>query len=141
MNAFDLRRFVDAQEPVFSSACAELRSGRKRSHWMWFIFPQIKGLGHSAMAAHYGIASRQEAAAYLDDPILGPRLVECTRIVNALTGRTLHEIFGHPDDLKFRSSMTLFAAVAPEPSVFREALEKYCEGEADPSTLALLDRV
>ena len=121
---FDLERFATAQDPVYEQVCAELRSGRKRSHWMSFIFPQIQGLGHSAMAEKYAIASREEAAAYLDRPVLGARLRECTGLVNRIEGRSIGEIFGYPDDLKFRSSMTLFASVASD-DIFKRALEKY----------------
>jgi uncharacterized protein (DUF1810 family) len=131
----DLRRFVEAQDPVYEQVLAELRAGRKRTHWMWFIFPQLRGLGSSAMAERYGIASRQEAEEYLRHPVLGPRLIECTRLVNAIEGRTIDEIFGYPDDLKFRSSMTLFAAVAVGQTEFQRALEKYFNGERDPLTL------
>ena len=133
-----LQRFVDAQDPVYERACSELRAGRKTSHWMWFVFPQLRGLGHSQMATTYGIASRAEAEAYLKHPVLGPRLRECTRIVNAVEGRSVGEIFGYPDDLKFRSSMTLFASVAQEEPIFKDALEKYFDGEPDPRTLQLL---
>ncbi len=134
----DLRRFVDAQERVIDQVTAELRAGRKRSHWMWFVFPQIAGLGFSAMAERYAIHSRAEAIAYLAHPVLGPRLVECTSLVNAVDGPSLNAILGSPDDLKFRSSMTLFAAVATDPSPFEAALKKYCGGERDARTLALL---
>jgi uncharacterized protein (DUF1810 family) len=137
---YELVRFVDAQERVYDQACKELRKGRKRSHWMWFVFPQVAGLGRSFMARRYEIGSLDEARAYLSHPILGPRLVECTDIVNAIEGKTLYEIFGTPDDLKFRSSMTLFAMAAPDTQVFRAALEKYCSGEEDPLTLAQLRR-
>lgn len=136
---FDLQRFVDAQNPVYEEVCAELRSGRKRGHWIWFIFPQLRGLGHSALANAFGIASRQEATAYLDQPILGPRLRECTRLVNLVEGRTIDQIFGFPDDLKFRSSMTLFASVASDSRIFKDALEKYFGGEPDPLTVERLD--
>ncbi len=135
---FDLQRFVNAQDPVYVTVCSELRAGQKRSHWMWFIFPQLRGLGHSAMADAFGIASRQEAAAYLDHPVLGPRLLECTRLVNLVNGRSISQLLGYPDDLKFRSSMTLFANVAPDGRVFKDALEKYFGGEPDPLTLERL---
>lgn len=131
----DLQRFVDAQNPVFAQVCAELRRGRKTGHWMWFVFPQLRGLGFSAMANRYAIASRAEAAAYLDHPVLGPRLRLCTRLVTEVQGRTIGEIFGHPDDLKFRSSMTLFDKAAPEEPLFCTALDKYCGGTSDPATL------
>src|SRR5690242_19627288 len=108
-DSYNLERFLTAQNPIFEEACAELRKGCKESHWMWFVFPQLRGLGHSSMADRYAIASREEAAAYLAHPILGPRLRECTRLVNQVEGRSIEQIFGYPDDLKFRSSMTLFA--------------------------------
>jgi uncharacterized protein (DUF1810 family) len=135
---YDLDRFVQAQDRVLPAVRRELAEGRKRTHWMWFVFPQLRGLGHSPTALHYGIASLAEAEAYLAHPLLGPRLEECTALVNAVAGRTLHEIFGSPDDMKFHSSMTLFAAARPGASVFRTALEKYCGGEADQRTLELL---
>lgn len=139
-DTFDLERFVAAQAPAFATALAELRAGRKRGHWMWFVFPQLRGLGQSAMAQRYGVASLAEARAYLAHPLLGPRLVACTRAVLAVEGRSLHAIFGSPDDLKFRSSMTLFALAADEDdSVFRQALERHCDGHADERTLALLE--
>jgi uncharacterized protein (DUF1810 family) len=145
-NPFDLQRFVDAQAPIYEQVVAELRAGRKRTHWMWFVFPQIAGLGHSAMAQRYAIASLAEAKAYLAHPVLGQRLRNCTALVNAVPGRAIGEIFGHPDDLKFHSSMTLFArAAADERSsrnwlfgdgVFEAALKKYFGGKADDLTLA-----
>jgi uncharacterized protein (DUF1810 family) len=134
---FDLKRFVDAQAPVYQRVAAELRQGRKQSHWMWFIFPQLAGLGHSPMAQRFAIASREEAIAYLEHGILGPRLRECTVLVNAVEGKTSREILGSPDDLKFRSSMTLFGAVSSDPQ-FSAALDKYYGGEADRRTLELL---
>jgi uncharacterized protein (DUF1810 family) len=134
--AYDLQRFVEAQQSVFDTVCAELRAGRKRSHWMWFIFPQIEGLGSSAMAQRYAIASLEEAKAYLAHPILGPRLRECSRLVADVDGRKVEEIFGYPDDMKFRSSMTLFAQATAENEVFVECLRKYFDGEGDPATLA-----
>lgn len=136
---FDLQRFVTAQDAVYEQACAELRRGRKEGHWIWFIFPQMRGLGSSAMANAFGIASREEAAAYLKHAALGPRLRECTRLVNAVKGRGIERIFGYPDDLKFRSSMTLFASVASDKQVFEDALRKYFGGEMDPLTLEKLD--
>ncbi len=135
---YDLQRFVDAQDPIFRQVHAELRDGRKTSHWMWFIFPQIFGLGQSAMAKKFAISSRAEAAAYLRHPILGPRLRECTQLVNRIEGRTAKEIFGEPDDLKFRSSMTLFAAATPANDIYETALRKYFGGVGDPMTLAKL---
>jgi uncharacterized protein (DUF1810 family) len=135
---FDLQRFIDAQDPVYGRVLAELRRGEKTSHWMWFIFPQLRGLGHSPMAETYGISSRDEAEAYLQHPILGARLKECTAIVNGIEGYSLEEIFGYPDDLKFKSCMTLFAVAAPDERVFHEALEKYCDGKLDERTVELL---
>jgi len=135
---FHLQRFVDAQEDIFDEVCAELRNGRKQSHWMWFIFPQIKGLGSSSTAQYYAIFSKAEAEAYLLHPVLGPRLRECTRLVNQIEGRSLRQIFGTPDDLKFRSSMTLFALATPDNQLFLEALQKYCAGQFDRLTLELL---
>jgi len=117
---------------------AELRAGRKQGHWMWYVFPQMKGLGHSSMASRFGISSREEAQAYLEHPILGARLRECTRLVNQVEGRSVDEIFGYPDDLKLRSSMTLFAQAAPGDSVFAEAVRKYFGGRFDPLTLQRL---
>jgi uncharacterized protein (DUF1810 family) len=134
---FDLERFVDAQAPVYARVLSELRRGRKQSHWMWFIFPQFAGLGLSAMAQRFALSSREEAVAYLGHKVLGQRLLECTVLVNAVEGRTIHDIFGSPDDLKFHSSMTLFAAVSPEPE-FAEALAKFYGGTPDRKTLALL---
>jgi uncharacterized protein (DUF1810 family) len=132
---FELQRFVDAQKSVYDSVCAELRSGQKQGHWMWFIFPQLRGLGSTAMATRFGISSRNEAEVYLSHPVLGPRLEECTRLVNLIEGRSTEQIFGHPDDLKFRSSMTLFRIVAEDNRIFNYALEKYFDGEPDPLTL------
>jgi uncharacterized protein (DUF1810 family) len=138
---FDLQRFVDAQHPVYAAVLSELRSGRKRTHWMWFIFPQISGLGHSATAQAFGLSSLEEAAAYLAHPTLGPRLRDCAALVAGLDGRSIEEIFGHPDDLKFRSSMTLFAQVAPHEPIFAACLEKYFGGQRDPQTMARLSRI
>ncbi|RZA36905.1 MAG: DUF1810 domain-containing protein [Lysobacteraceae bacterium] len=135
---FDLARFVRAQEPVYTTVLAELRAGHKRSHWMWFIFPQIAGLGHSEMAQRYAIAGADEAAAYLAHPVLGKRLRECAGIVAALDSDSAGEIFGHPDDLKFRSSMSLFADVAPDEAVFQACIDKFFDGEPDQATLARL---
>jgi uncharacterized protein (DUF1810 family) len=132
---FDLQRFVTAQNPVYDGVCAELRNGQKQGHWMWFIFPQLRGLGSSPTATKFGLSSRQEAEAFLKHPVLGPRLEECTRLVNHVEGRSIEQIFGYPDDLKFRSSMTLFRIVAANNQIFNYALEKYFEGEADPLTL------
>jgi uncharacterized protein (DUF1810 family) len=135
---FDLERFVDAQASVYARALNELRAGRKESHWMWFIFPQIAGLGASAMAQRYAISSLNEAAAYLRHPVLGPRLMECANVMLETQGRTAREILGPIDEMKFRSSMTLFAWAAPGESLFAECLTKYFGGEADPATLAKL---
>ncbi|MGA8358711.1 MAG: DUF1810 domain-containing protein [Xanthobacteraceae bacterium] len=135
---FDLNRFVDAQASVYQRVLTELRGGRKASHWMWFIFPQIKGLGSSPMAKKYAIASRAEAQAYLDHPVLGSRLRECARLVTAVPDRSVEEILGYPDNLKFRSSMTLFAAVAADTKDFTDALDKFYGGKADPATLERL---
>jgi len=135
---YDLNRFVVAQERVYESVRAELRAGRKTSHWMWFVFPQIAGLGFSPTAQFYAIASLAEAKAYLAHPILGPRLRQCASLVLEIEGRSLLEIFGQPDNLKFRSSMTLFARAAPEEMVFAQNLRKYCGGEEDAATVAQL---
>ena len=138
-NPFDLQRFVNAQEPVFTTVLEELRDGRKRSHWMWFIFPQLRGLGRSVTAEFYGIASLDEARAYLAHPTLGLRLEEATRAVLAIQGRTVHAIFGSPDDLKFHSSMTLFALAAEETAtLYREALARCFDGRMDTATLTSL---
>ena len=132
---YDLERFVDAQQRVYDDVLVELRAGRKRSHWMWFVFPQIEGLGGSAMAVKYAIASLEAAREYLLHPVLGHRLRECTRLVLDIDGRPLVDIFGATDALKFRSSMTLFACAAPDEPLFREALRKYCDSVQDPLTL------
>ena len=134
---FDLTRFVDAQETVYGNVVAELSRGRKQSHWMWFIFPQIAGLGFRAMAQRYAIGSREEAIAYLAQPTLGPRLLECTRLVLAVEGKSIHDIFGSPDDVKFRSSMTLFGAVSND-AIFDAAIAKYFSGDKDLATLDIL---
>ena len=135
---FDLKRFVDAQAPVYSEVLDELRAGRKRSHWMWFVFPQLLGLGSSPMAARYGITSLHEARAYLHHELLGPRLRECTQLVNQVQDRSIAEIFGSSDDLKLCSSMTLFALAADDNHDFVELLDKYYRGQRDPLTLAQL---
>jgi uncharacterized protein (DUF1810 family) len=135
----DLQRFVDAQAPVYQRVLAELRRGQKQSHWMWFIFPQLAGLGHSPMARRFAIASREEAVAYLDDGVLGPRLRECTALVNAIEGKTIREILGSPDELKFCSSMTLFSAVSPDRE-FTAAIARFYGGTPDQKTLQLLGR-
>jgi uncharacterized protein (DUF1810 family) len=134
----DLERFLAAQRPVYDAVVSELRAGTKRSHWMWFVFPQLRGLGSSPTSEHFGLASREEAAAYAAHPLLGGRLRECTDLVLAVDGRTAHQIFGYPDDLKFRSSMTLFGAAVPDEPRFPAALEKYYEGVPDARTLAAL---
>ena len=133
-----LERFVLAQQPVYAQVLAELRDGRKRSHWMWFVFPQLRGLGHSAMAQRYGIASRDEAEAYWRHALLGSRLFECVGEVLALDATTAHAVFGSPDDLKWRSCLTLFEAVAPRAAVFGTALSRFYDGERDARTLQLL---
>jgi uncharacterized protein (DUF1810 family) len=138
-NASDLERFVTAQAAVFDTALAELTAGRKRSHWMWFIFPQLRGLGHSPTAQFYGIGALREAQSYYAHKLLGPRLIQCTQSVLESQAPSLHAIFGSPDDLKFRSSMTLFEAAAPEQPVFGQALRGWCDGERDRRTLELLD--
>lgn len=135
---FDLNRFVTAQAPVYGQVVGELRDGRKRSHWMWFVFPQLRGLGGSAIAIRYGIASLAEARAYLGHDLLGPRLRECTDLVNRVEGRSVGQIFGSPDDLKLCSSMTLFALAADDDRDFTALLDKYYGGERDPLTLARL---
>ncbi len=133
---FHLQRFVDAQASTYTQARAELAAGEKRSHWMWFIFPQIQGLGFSSMAQRYAITDLAEAKAYLAHPVLGPRLRECTALVNAINNRTLDQVFGYPDDLKFHSSVTLFAEVENAPdSVFKQAIAKYFDGRPDRKTL------
>ena len=136
---FDLARFVRAQQGDYDRALAELRAGSKRTHWMWYIFPQLAGLGRSAMAQRYAISGLPEAQAYLRHDVLGPRLIECATTVRDLEGRTAHEIFGAPDDLKLRSCATLFAQVSPDP-VFAALIQKYFDGDADPETLRLLPR-
>ncbi|NIX77955.1 DUF1810 domain-containing protein [Microvirga terricola] len=136
---FDLDRFVRAQAPVYGRVVAELEEGLKRTHWMWFVFPQIEGLGHSPMAQKYAIGSLDEARAYLDHPVLGPRLVACTDLVMRCDGIPLHTIFGSPDDRKFHSSMTLFALASPGQSAFHSALDRYFEGRMDPRTLSILN--
>jgi uncharacterized protein (DUF1810 family) len=137
---YDLTRYVAAQQQVFERVCTELAAGRKQTHWMWFIFPQLRGLGSSPMAERYGIGSLAEAGAYLAHPLLGARLRRCTQLVNMVEGRSVEAIFGYPDDLKFRSCMTLFAlaSAAPEDRVFDEALARYFAGEGDPLTRKLL---
>ena len=134
----DLGRFLKAQDAEYDRALAEIREGRKRSHWMWYVFPQFDGLGFSSMSKIYAIKSVEEAAAYLAHPILGPRLVEIAEAALAVEGRSAEEIFGSPDDLKLKSSATLFARVSPEGSAFHRLLDKYFGGEADERTLRLI---
>ena len=137
---FNLQRFVSAQEGVYSDVLAELQSGQKRTHWMWFIFPQLDGLGYSATSKHYAIKSISEAQHYLNHPVLGPRLIECAEAVLAVKGRSASAIFGSPDDMKLKSSMTLFAAVAPPQSVFVRVLDVYFSGKQDSKTLSLMEQ-
>ena len=134
---FDLGRFVTAQDRVYETVLAELRAGAKRSHWIWFVFPQLRGLGRSSTAEHYGITSADEAVAYLAHPLLGRRLRECAALLSTHADRSATEILGYPDDLKVRSSMTLFARVGQDP-VFREVLDTFYDGADDPATLDLL---
>ena len=136
---YELERFVEAQQPIYADVIEELQSGRKRSHWMWFIFPQIKGLGRSGMAMHYAIASKDEAAAYLAHPVLGARLKQCAQLVMAIEGKGLNDIFGSPDDLKFHSSMSLFAIVAGPSSIFQACLKKFCGNQLDHATVRLVE--
>ncbi|HEY2356269.1 MAG TPA: DUF1810 domain-containing protein [Phenylobacterium sp.] len=141
---YDLDRFVEAQDArtgastVYGQALAELRAGAKRSHWMWFVLPQVSGLGSSFMAQKYAIGSREEAGAYLAHPVLGPRLMACVAAVQAVEGRSAHEIFGSPDDMKFRSCLTLFAHAMPENAAFKVALAKYYGGAFDPGSMQIL---
>ena len=135
---FDLKRFVDAQQPVYGDVVDELRGGRKRSHWMWFVFPQLRGLGGSAMAVRFGIGLLDEARAYLGHELLGPRLRECARLVTAVQGRSIGQIFGSPDDLKLCSSMTLFAHATEDNQDFVAVLDKYYDGREDRLTLERL---
>jgi uncharacterized protein (DUF1810 family) len=134
----NLQRFVDAQEYGYPQVCAELQAGRKQSHWIWYIFPQIAGLGQSPTSVKFAISSLEEASAYLAHPILGRRLRECAKLALEVEGRTARQIFGPVDEMKFRSSMTLFARAAPEAAVFRQCLDKYFGGAPDPATLAKL---
>jgi uncharacterized protein (DUF1810 family) len=136
-DAWNLERFVAAQAPVMGEVLAELRAGRKRTHWMWFVFPQLQGLGTSAMAQRYGIASLAEARAYLAHPVLGPRLRECCEAMLQVPGRSALQILGSPDDLKFRSCVTLFGLAAPQDDLFRRCLDRFCGGEPDHRTVAL----
>jgi uncharacterized protein (DUF1810 family) len=138
---FDLNRFISAQAEIYERVLSELRSGRKRSHWMWYIFPQIEGLGQSSTTRYYSIKSIEEARAYLDHPVLGPRLVQCAEAVLAIEGRMVSDIFGYPDDMKLKSSMTLFSSVAGPDSVFLSVLDKYFQGERDIRTIQLLGNI
>jgi uncharacterized protein (DUF1810 family) len=137
---YNLTRFVDAQEQVFDNVLAELKRGRKYGHWIWFVFPQLKGLGRSSTSDFYGISSLHEAKAYLQHAVLGPRLVHCTELVNAVQGSEAEDIFGDVDAMKFRSCMTLFAAADSEQRLFAQALEKFFAGEGDPLTRSYLDK-
>ena len=135
---YDLQRFVDAQEPVYDAVISELTDGRKRSHWIWFVFPQLRGLGSSPTAVRYGISSREEAVAYLAHEVLGPRLRECTRLVTQIDGRSIEDVFGWPDYLKVGSSMTLFARSTVDNADFLAVLEMFYDGEQDPVTVEAL---
>lgn len=137
---FDLKRFLDAQEGIYPRALSEIKGGRKRSHWMWFVFPQIAGLGRSEMNVRYAIKNVDEARAYLEHPVLGERLREISRAVMEVEGKTAYQIFGSPDDMKLRSSMTLFERAAEPGSVFAEVLEKYFDGERDERTIGILEK-
>ena len=137
-DTFDLNRFLSAQAGVYPQVVSELRAGQKLSHWIWFIFPQMKGLGQSSHSHFYGIGSLDEAIAYTKHSVLGPRLEECTILVNLVQKKPIEQILGYPDDLKFRSSMTLFSRAAPENAVFKQALDKYFAGKPDQLTLELL---
>lgn len=139
-DVYNLHRFLDAQQPTYDTVLAELRAGRKSSHWIWFIFPQIAGLSHSSMAQQFAITSLDEAKAYLQHPILGPRLQECTQLVLEVNGRSAEEIFGYPDNLKFRSCMTLFMTATIDNTLFKNALLKYFDGQPDQMTLDILAR-
>jgi uncharacterized protein (DUF1810 family) len=138
MDLHDLQRFVDAQRGVYAQVELELRAGRKESHWMWYVFPQLQGLGHSPMAQRFALSSLEEANAFLDHALLGPRLWHCTRLVTGAVGRSIEDIFGYPDNLKFHSSMTLFAHAANDDRVFMDALRKYYASEFDRRTMARL---
>ena len=138
IDTHNLQRFIVAQDTWYEVACSELRDGCKRDHWMWFIFPQMRGLGWSRMSKEFAISSREEAEAYLEHPILGPRLRECSRLVTLVEGRSINQIFGEIDSVKFRSSMTLFASVTSDNANFMDALRKYFGGKFDHLTLELL---
>jgi uncharacterized protein (DUF1810 family) len=135
---FHLSRFVQAQEGIYDRALAEIRGGRKRSHWMWFVFPQYAGLGFSSMSQEYAIKSIEEARAYLNHPVLGPRLVECAQGAIGVEGRTASQIFGSPDDMKLRSCATLFSRVIDAGNIFEQVLQKYFDSQPDPKTMQLL---
>ncbi len=137
---YNLQRFVIAQQPAYENVLAELRAGFKQSHWMWFIFPQIQGLGHSDLARKFAISTLGEADAYLSHTVLGPRLRECSHLVLEVEGRAIEKIFGHPDDMKFHSSMTLFSETKEENEIFKQCLQKYFAGKKDTRTLAQLGR-
>ncbi len=139
-DSFELLRFVEAQEGVFAQVRAELEAGRKQTHWMWFVFPQLRGLGQSALAWRYGLSGFEEARAYLQHPILGPRLIECAALVNRAAADSIRDILAPPDDLKFRSCMTLFAALPAAPALFTTALQRFFEGRPDALTLEALAR-
>ncbi|WP_338886215.1 DUF1810 domain-containing protein [Rhodococcus sovatensis] len=139
MSDYDLQRFVDAQDPVWPAVCSELKEGRKRTHWMWFVFPQLAGLGLSATAQHYALADLTEAQLYFEHEVLGPRLHQAAALVEKVEGRSVAEIFGYPDDLKLHSSITLFAEAAPTDPIFGKILHKYFGGTPDERTLDLLD--
>lgn len=139
-DAYNLHRFLDAQAPIYDTVLAELRAGRKASHWIWFIFSQITGLGHSAMAQQFAIGSLDEAKAYVQHAVLGPRLRECTQLVLNVEGRSADEIFGYPDNLKFRSCMTLFMVASTDNALFKSALLKYFDGQPDQMTMNILAR-
>jgi uncharacterized protein (DUF1810 family) len=136
-SAFNLNRFIEAQTGVLEQVRLELRAGSKRTHWMWYIFPQLRGLGHSLTAQFYAISCNAEADAYLRHPVLGPRLIECAALVNEVEGRSAYQIFGSPDEMKFHSSVTLFSRVDPTQPVFQVALEKYFSGQPDTRTIDL----
>ncbi|HEY9769815.1 MAG TPA: DUF1810 domain-containing protein [Coleofasciculaceae cyanobacterium] len=137
---FELNRFISAQDQVYDRVLAELKNGRKRSHWMWYIFPQLDGLAQSTTSKYYAIKSREEAIAYLNHSVLGARIIECAKTIVAIEGKTVSEIFGYPDDLKLKSSMTLFSEITPEPTFIR-VLDKYFQGEQDDRTLQLLKKL
>ncbi len=137
-DAFNLKRFIDAQAPVYGDALRELAAGKKRGHWMWFIFPQLRGLGRSSTASFFGIASKAEALAYWRHPVLGARLSGCCSAILGVEGKSAHEVFGTPDDVKLRSSMTLFERAAPDAPVFARVLDRYFDGQRDVRTLELL---